>query len=295
MHEAEPVNAWVGERTVGKMLTMRGDMTAATTEALPPPSSPRRAGAGMVSLSISLVLHGAALACVLVAREQAVGGGGTELEVVSVELVDGSALEARPVAVSQLTTASISASVAPADGQPMPEEVAAPVAPARSEPERAAPEPLDEIAPEVAPEQIAKPDERCDEVTTPDRETSVATPKPAHADAGGASATAETSTQQPPQPARAKANRGSVAAYARVVATELGRTKPKGTGAAGITRVAFTIGADGRIEEARIIQTSGVERLDGLALSAVRSARFPSPPEDFSHSERTFEVPYRFR
>ncbi len=91
---------------------------------------------------------------------------------------------------------------------------------------------------------------------------------------------------------------GAVRHYAKAVAEALSRTKPK-PGAPGsvrgTVRLAFAVAPDGRLEEVRIVHSSGAPRIDSIAIEAVKAARFPPPPPGMTLAQRSYEIPYVFR
>lgn len=89
---------------------------------------------------------------------------------------------------------------------------------------------------------------------------------------------------------------GLVDAYKSAVAAALSKTKPpSGRGRRGTARIVFTIGLSGSVQMAAITASSGDAPQDDMALSAVRSTRFPVPDPLLTQAQRTFPIEYSFR
>jgi TonB family protein len=93
----------------------------------------------------------------------------------------------------------------------------------------------------------------------------------------------------------AVASAGDVRRYASSLAEVLGRTKPRWIGIRGTVRLRFAVAPDGSLEFLSVLQSSGSQRLDQVAVDAVRRAALPAPPGHMTALQRTFELPYRFR
>jgi protein TonB len=99
----------------------------------------------------------------------------------------------------------------------------------------------------------------------------------------------------PPQPARAVA---SVASWRRQIVTILEHNKrypseARARGEQGVTRLAFSIDAQGHLLTSRIVKSSGSAALDAETLALVQRVQpFPPPPPELAGSEMT--VPFSF-
>jgi periplasmic protein TonB len=206
------------------------------------------------------------------------GAGGQELDVISFILADPGVLETRKVNLA------MPAVPAPADAV---EEKEGSVE--ENEPKKEESKELQE-PPEPKPE-IRKPDAVLEEPK----------PKPAEKSkqqeqsvTGGAAARGKAATERKAR-APAAASAGTNREYARLVSQALAKTKPKGIGGYGVTKVRFTIAPTGRLSSLQIASSSGDKKLDQKALEAVRLAVFAPPPPGMTVSQLTFEIPYQFR
>jgi protein TonB len=99
----------------------------------------------------------------------------------------------------------------------------------------------------------------------------------------------------PPQPARAVA---SVATWRSQIVTILEHNKrypseARARGEQGVTRLAFSIDAQGHLLTSRIVKSSGSAALDAETLALVQRVQpFPPPPPELAGSEMT--VPFSF-
>jgi periplasmic protein TonB len=262
--------------------------------------APRRAAKGRLQFALALLaafgFHAAVLtaAIVLMRDTTRVGSGGIELDVITVGLVDASALEARPstepvppaTAIEPIRRTDGTQATEAAEATPPPvvaaaqdkliDAVATPgpseldVARKQAEREKPAPEPRDAI--EVA---------------------SIVPPQPAAADDGAAAIIAAPS--QVPVAAAVRARAGVVTAYKKSVAEALSKNPPKRVGAPGQAVVSFRISSNGAPSAVEVTTSSGNNRIDDAVLSAVRGISFAPPPAALSEDERTFNVPYRFK
>lgn len=89
---------------------------------------------------------------------------------------------------------------------------------------------------------------------------------------------------------------GLQAAYAAMVWQHVARFKPRGVRLAGTPLVRIEIAGDGALLSAALERSSGVQRLDRLALETTRrAAPFPPPPTALAAAERVFLVPFAFQ
>jgi len=206
------------------------------------------------------------------------GAGGQELDVISFVLADPGVLETREVNLA------MPAVPAPADAV---EEKEGSVE--GSEPKKEESKELQE-PPEPKP-AIRQPDAVLKEPKPKPPEKST---QQEQSVTGGAAARGKAATETKPR-APAATSVGSVREYAKSVSQALARTKPKGVGAQGITKLRFTISSSGRLSSVAIVTSSGDNKLDKTAIEAVRHAVFPPPPAGMTISQLTFEIPYQFR
>ena len=279
-----------------------------------PKLDPAASAAGRRSFRASLALAITGHAAVLVALlyllgAVSIGGGGIELEAISVDMVSSAVLESRS-RVPASTAAPESGSVQANDGPVEPSDPAeltvdqqtssaTVVEPPRRDWEtKAEPPQPDAPALEIAtqtresekPETREPPDRRPKE----DEKAVPAAPAEASRSAGGAASRGQDPLQLAEAAAAASAGRSN--AYARSVVETLARARPRASaGERGTVRIAFTIGPGGEVSTAQVKQSSGRPVIDGAALAAVRAARFPAPPAGMTARELSFEIPYFFR
>jgi periplasmic protein TonB len=208
------------------------------------------------------------------------GGGGQQLDAISVTLVNSSVLEARepistappaPAAAAPIETDDGSAQSTPAPERKKKEA-------AEETPAIPAPSQADAVLP-LPPENMQE--ER--------QEASTAAP------AGGAAARGDAPASHSPRTAPAAASPGAVREYARYVSQALARSRPRGSGAFGTVRIRLVIAQGGGLASVAIMKSSGNRRLDRMALAAVQSAALPLPPTGMTTDQLTYEVPYHFR
>jgi protein TonB len=253
-------------------------------------SERRVLGAGV---GIALLMH-MALFHVLTRRDPddgRAGASGLELDAISVEveLVPARALLSR--ADTTDPALGIAAPLATSEGS--------------SEERRTQPEP-EETRDDREKEMVARQDDapvlekQPREKATEDRERLVEARKqaiynePLPANVGGAIVHFDSSHREAVKGAAA-ASAGAIHAYANQVMDALNKSKPKKVGARGAVRLTFALLADGKLDFVRILKSSGNERLDQMALGAIRQASFPPPPRGMSALQRTFVLPYQFR
>lgn len=252
----------------------------------------------------------------LLQAPQGVGAGGTELEAVSIEMVDASVLDAQRE--TRDDGAGAAQSVAAVTGNN--------VAPASTAVSEAAQEPpedahADKFAPfptEPTPRPLSQP-----VLVAQDAEVTVAaktevTPAPSPkfipdatviapaipsvaaaatgGSAGGAEAAAKTAASSVATAGRLAASQGDINRFVAGIRSSLARTKPSGRGRIGTALVGFAIEVDGQLEYLRIEKSSGNTALDQAALDAVRrAAPFRAPPAGMADAARRFVIPYQFQ
>lgn len=213
------------------------------------------------------------------------GGGGQQLDAISVTIVSSQVLESRDQTLAHPTAPAAAGTVQASDGAPD----SNPSPDQQRETANADPEPPKQA---LSEEELNRNADAVLKPAHPKPRPQSARP-PASA-AGGDNARGNAASSVKPTGAAA-ASAGAVRAYARYVSQALAKTKPKGAGDRGTAKVKFTIDADGHLATAEITVTSGSRRLDERVLAAVRSAAFPRPPEGMSIRQLTYEVPYHFR
>jgi protein TonB len=236
---------------------------------------------------LALLAHAALFGALLHAPDQPMaGGGGQQIDAISVTIVSSKVLESRELEVPQPSAPAAAASVESNDGAP--ESAPAPAAETHDE-KRQKEEPHEEKKPAEEPVPAAEAIFEVPKEAQPQRKQESAAPA-----AGGVAARGDAATESKAA-APAAASAGALREYARYVSQALSKSKPKGAGGLGTVRVKFTIAADGGIASLEIAKTSGSGRLDALALEAVRHAKFPQPPAGLTLAQLTYEVPYHFR
>jgi protein TonB len=214
------------------------------------------------------------------------GGGGQQLDTISVTIVSSNVLEAREAERVQPSAAAAAATVEATDGASSSAAAAERHEEKTERKERNSEQQKPVEEPVLAREGITQ----APQPAQPQRQANAAA-----AAAGGAAARSDSASDAKPSAAAAAASVGAVREYARYVALALAKTKPKGVGGLGTVRIKFSIAADGALTAAEIAKSSGSKRLDDLALEAVRRAAFPLPPRGMSAAQLSYEVPYHFR
>jgi periplasmic protein TonB len=279
------------------------------------PAMRRPQPALIVISSVVTVLAHLLPAVFLLRAPQSAGAGGTELEAVSIEIVDASVLDA------QRETRDVGAggaqSVAATTGN---NAIPAPTLAPDVAKETAQDAPSDKITavpPEQKPEQVSQPvvmvqnaDETVDAKTetTPEPPQNIvpdiklvapafpsAAAAPSGGNSGGAEAASKTATPSIAAAGRVAASQGEINRFVVGVRASLARTKPSARGRTGTALVVFAIDVDGQLGQLRIEKTSGNSALDQAALDAVRrAAPFRAPPEGMADAARRFVIPYQF-
>ena len=240
-----------------------------------------------VALGLALMAHAAVLYAL--AREPddfMAGGGGQQIDTISVTIVSSKVLESRELDRSQPSVAAAASSVETTDGAP---DSAPAAATEQRQEKKEKEEPREDKKPREEPVPAAEAIFEAPRETQPQRKQASAAPA-----AGGSAARGDAAT-----PAKASgpaaASAGAVREYARYVSLALSKTKPRGAGGLGTVRIKFVISADGSLASTDIAKSSGSTKLDTTALEAVRHAKFPVPPSGMTLTQLTYEVPYYFR
>jgi protein TonB len=252
-----------------------------------PPKSSDRASRLLWAAALSLALMGHAAVLYAMARapdESLAGGGGQQVDAISVTMVSSNVLESRELELQQPATAA-AASVESTDGAPA--STAAAAAEQREERKEPAQEPKEK--PKDEPVREADAMLEVPKEAQPQKKQESASP------AAGGSAARSDSPSDAKASAPAAASPGAVREYARYVAQALAKTKPKGVGGLGSAQVRFVIAGDGALATVEITKSSGSPKLDELALNAVRHTKFLTPPAGMTPVQLTYDVPYNFR
>jgi protein TonB len=239
------------------------------------------------ALAIALFAHAAVIFAVIRQPDAALaGGGGQQVDAISVTMVHSEVLEAREPVRPEPASASAAASVESTDGAPQSVATAA----AEQQEEKKVPPEEQQDKPKEEPVRDAEA------VLETPRESQRQQKKQAAAapPTGGAAARSDTASEARAN-APAAASPGAVREYALYVAQALAKSKPKGSGGHGTVRVKFVISGDGGLSTVQVSSTSGSSKLDNIAIGAVRQTKFLVPPAGMTALQLTYEVPYHFR
>ena len=277
------------------------------------------------SLLAALVLHASMLvAFAYPLGEIAAGGGGTDLEAISVDVVSASAIDviATP-AVNTLAAASATElsnreggereQLAALEQRDQKQQQAVETQPKAEMPDIVIPDVVLKPAPQqpdvptvvIAPKAVDQPIEGPEKPESDKAKpvpTAVATPSlPTEAavaeQIGGATSRGLSVIELAAQSA-AIASAGELGAYARQVQLAVARNPPKpprGLNNRGEVVVTFALALDGSIKSAGILTSSGNATLDNVALAAVNSTKFPAPPAGSQPGQLVYKFPVKFR
>jgi TonB family protein len=238
------------------------------------------------ALGIALLAHAAVVyALAHESGESLAGGGGQQIEAISVTLVSSNVLESRELDRTLTAPAAATTSVESTDGAP---ESNAAAATEQREEKKEQPEELKEKPKE-------EPIREADAIIEVPQEAQQQKKQESAAPAAGGDAARSDTASDAKASAPAAASPGAVREYARYVAQALSKTKPKGPGSVGTVRVKFVIAGDGGLAAAEVAKSSGSPKLDDIALGAVRRTKFLTPPAGMTTAQLTYEVPYNFR
>jgi len=257
----------------------------------------RQAGgdkAHWLSVAGAAIAHVALIAFMFTADSDAMGDEGVALETIAVSIVAAvptiSAPETKPADNPDVRPDADDQQVesAPQQQQEQPKEAARPTLTLDLPPEP-------ELQADVPTLPARQPDQQHEprEVTqAPPAEIPVEKPADTSVSNAAASAVVTGAIQQL---SSAEAAPGIVRAYARQISGVLDRNKPRAKGLTGEVKVQFVVGSEGRTQTAKLLASSGNQRLDDLVLGAVAKMEFPAPPREMSVSQRTFNVPFAYR
>ncbi|NVO17549.1 MAG: energy transducer TonB [Rhodoplanes sp.] len=275
----------MSHRTVAQLMTLTAQRDEPTGTARPGDATRWRA---CVLLAATLHVAGAAALVASAAVPEPEQDGGVPVVMVEIALVAAAPepapaeLAPGPSAVSATEPDRTEAppETPPAEA-PVPEPVAAPVPPPDPTPPIIEPDALPApTPPPPKPAAMAAAEEP--PVATAPPSAAASAPKPAVAAAG-------TRTQAAP---------ATIAHWQTRLLALLHRHKryPAAAGGrTGVTRVAFTIDREGRLQRRAIATSSGSDALDAEALALIdRAGPFPPPPAELPDAALSFVVPIRF-
>jgi protein TonB len=232
---------------------------------------------------LAVALHVAGAAALLAPAEEADEDGGVPVVMIELAAVTA-APDVAPTDLAHGPPVETPAETTPPPPETPPAETA-PADEAVRDPDPPPPDPSPVTLPHEAPPAPPKPPEAAaDEppVATAPPSAAAPSPKPAAAAAG-------TRTQAAP---------ATIARWQTRLLALLHRHKryPAAAGGrTGVTRVAFTIDREGRLQRRTIATSSGSDALDAEALALIdRAAPFPPPPAELPDAALSFVVPIRF-
>lgn len=164
------------------------------------------------------------------------------------------------------------------------------------------PEPRIEPKTEVSPEIKPVPRETPVPVAQPRVEPSVVAPAVARPAPPPAPVTAQPAVVAPqPKAVDESRDRALIARYEQIISARIKQFEDyppvaKRRHWEGTTVVQLRLGADGKVTDISIVETSGHEILDEAAVNMIRKASpLPAPPEGLRGREQTVLVPIKFR
>ncbi len=281
-------------------------------------------GAWRWSVTTALLLHiGILAAFAHPSTESTAGGGGTELEAISVDVVSASAIEVIAATQTAASASSTENRLDDRDGGERQQAAAlklpdqqferSPEAPAKAEiadlvipnliikPEPPAPDQPSIVIGSTKVEQPVEGPEKPDEANVRPQPTEASIPSVSTEDAmaeqiGGVSQRGLSAVEEKRSAAIASA--GEIAVYARRVQQAVAKNPPKparGAGNRGEVVITFALGPDGSLLFARVLSSSGNWRLDDAGLNAVRRTHFPVPPSGSLPTQLVYKFPVKFR
>lgn len=290
---------------------------------IPPAAAPDTANWARC-VAVAALLHASVLGVLnWPVSDNALGSGGTDLEAISVDVVQASALQSMAASANDaLTPAAAPLAVQQGADRQQAAAAEAPDHQAEKQPAAAA---KAETADLVIPDVVVKPEPQMPDVpqiviATAKAEHKIEAPQtPAEVKAPPGLAVAEVASA-PAEAAPAEnlggmlssgaavaemaaqsaaiALTGDLAAYARQVQQAVARNPPRvlrGGGGRGDVVITFALGLDGTLLRAQVLLSSGNASLDEAALATVRSATFPAPPAGSQPSQLVYRFPVKFR
>ncbi len=261
-----------------------------------------------LALVVAMTVHsGVMLAGSLPSSLTRIGGGGVAADAIAVEVsvVSAAALESREM--SPNTDGGRRGVVESKEGDDASKELEAanaspPVAATATAAQPPKPE-LTVIDPEATntasparPPDVEKPPSPDQMVATPTEAAATAEPQTSADTLKGGQIALSTANDALAASSRAEASIGELQAYSARVAQALAKTRPRaGAGRTGTVYVAFEIAPDGLPTGIWIKKSSGISKIDALAINAISSTKFAPPPAAATRLQRTYELPYFFR
>ena len=236
----------------------------------------------MIAFGLALSAHAGLLYALATPKADTLaGGGGQQLDAISVTLVSSAALESLSLDIAQpqapVAAGAVEANEGAVESTPTPEQHDE----KEAEDLEARPEPGETAALVPIPREEQEQDRK-----QPSRST--------HSPAGGNTSRGDAATAAP-RTAPAAASAGAVREYARYITQALAKAKPKGVGTFGTVKVKLVIAPSGGLAAVEVAKSSGNTRLDAMAIAAVQHAMLPVPPPGLTATQLTYEVPYHFR
>ena len=277
------------------------------------------------SVAVAFLLHAGVFAAFAYPfSDTTLGGGGTELDAISVDVVSASAIEVAAATQATAAASPVDKRLDDREGNEkeraatlnMPDQKMerAPEAAAKAEvadlvipniiikPEPPVPDQPSIVIAAAPAEQPVEGPEKPEEVKVTAQPLEVSNPSVANDDAmaqqiGGVFQRGQSPVEVAKQSA-AIARAGEIAAYARRVQSAVAKNPPKpppGAGYRGEVVITFALGLDGSLAFARVLSSSGNWRLDDAALNAVRTTQFPLPPSGSQVTQLIYKFPVKFR
>jgi protein TonB len=293
-------------------------MSLASVAVLLPPTLPTITRGELAGLVAAICAHAIVIAAML-DRHGSIGAEGTKIDAISVDVVTLAEVSASrpppPTAMRLETTGTMAVRDGASPAEPQQPSPDARAAVSEAKPDAAAPADIivpdaerkpdppdpDSTAPVIAPDRatgkaIEPVPELRQAVTEPQPSLDNAIPAEAllAAPDGGAAAAPQPTQRLAAVEADAAAGRRD--AYGQAVFDTLRANPPAFVpGASGRVKIEFRIEQDGGPASVRVLETSGDQRMEIAALSAVRGVRFPRPPPGLNGSDLIFTVPFSFR
>jgi TonB family protein len=244
----------------------------------------------------SIAAHVAVLAMMLwSSAAHHVGGGGTDIEAVGVELVTATALDAIFAVGTAVPSAAMAAVVEQQSGAPEAVQAATPEAtpqPQDPPPRETVLTTSDAAAPVLISEK-AEVKQEAHPLAPEQKPDTIARVTDEAVDRGGALATGLGTATLPS--ATVAASSGVIEKFAQEIRTALSKNRPRGRGARGTVSVLFSITAAGDVGAVSVSKSSGDTTLDAIAVSTISRTLFPKPPPGMAEAQLTYVVPFHFR